>query len=170
MTALAPIPTPAVFVLQLVWFTVVFAVVARLVVWPWSQRLRPAHAVALWIGPQMSRVLGLGLLVDNLAPGMPMEFAIPTAIGDSTTAVLALFAFVSLRKEHRIGFVIAWACTIVGVADGLHAMVTAARLQVAGNLAAQWYVPAVNIPLMAICHVAGIFALLAARKSRNASP
>lgn len=153
------VPTAAVFVAQLVWFTVVFAVVVRKVLWPWSERLGPSRRAALWVAPQMSRALGLGLLVPNLSPGMPAAMAVPTAIGDMTTALLALAAFVTLHDGHRLGPWLGWACMIVGILDGAHALTTAARLQVAENLAGQWYVPAVNVPLMAVCHVAGVLAL-----------
>ena len=153
-------PPPAlVFVTQVAWFTLVFAVLARMVVWPWSARHDPSRRAALWIAPQMSRALGLGLLVPNLAPGMPAAMAVPTAIGDMTTAVLALAAFVTLYRKHPLGWWLGWACMVVGILDGVHALTTAARLQVAANLAAQWYVPAVNVPLMAVCHVAGVMAL-----------
>lgn len=157
---------PAVFVAQLAWFTLAFGVVARYVVWPWSVKLPPLSAASVWIAPQMSRVLGLGLLVPNLSPGMPREFAIPTVIGDSLTAVLALSSFVALQRGHRWGLGLGWACMIVGIADGLHAMTLAAKLGVAGNLAAQWYVPALNMPLMGVCHIAGVLMLIRIRRSR----
>lgn len=153
-------PPPAlVFVVQIAWFTLVFAVLVRMVVWPWSARLDPSRRAALWIAPQMSRALGLGLLVPNLSPGMPAAMAVPTAIGDMLTAVLALVSFVALYRRHRLGRWLGWTCMGVGIVDGLHALTTAARLQVAENMAAQWYVPAVNVPLMAVCHVAGVLAL-----------
>jgi hypothetical protein len=152
-------PPAAVFVAQIAWFSIVFAVIARLVVWPWSARLDPSRRAALWIAPQMSRALGLGLLVPNLSPGMPAAMAVPTAIGDMATAVLALAAFVTLHRGQRAGLWLGWACMTVGILDGVHAMTTAARLQVAENLAAQWYVPAVNIPVLVVCHVAGVVAL-----------
>ena len=150
----------AVFVLQLVWFAVAWAALARFVVWPWSMRLAPHRAVAVWIAPQMFRVLGLGLLVPNLSPGMPSSFSVPTAVGDSLTALLALIAFVALQRERRSGYLFAWACTAVGVADGLHALSLAARLGVAEHLAGQWYVPALGVPLMGVAHVACVLALL----------
>ena len=112
-------PAP-VFVLQMAWFLVAWAVIARLVVWPWSQRLGIEASVAVWVAPQMFRVLGLGLLVPSLSPGMPSAFAVPTAIGDSVTAVLALSAFVALMQRRAPGFALAWACTMVGSADLLH--------------------------------------------------
>jgi hypothetical protein len=161
-------PAPAVvFALQIAWFTLAFAVVVRLAIWPWTARFSPHHRAAWWVAPQMSRALGLGLMVPNLSPGMPREMWLPTAIGDATTAVLALLAFVALHRGHRLGLALGWACTIVGIVDGLHAVTTAARLQVAENLAAQWYVPAVNVPLMAVCHVAGVIALRELGRSRS---
>ena len=152
-----------VFVLQVVWFTVAWGVLVRLVIWPWSQGLAPNQSVAVWVAPQMFRVLGLGLLVPNLSPGMPPEFAIATAAGDALTAVLAVAAFVALQRDRRSGYALAWACTVVGSADGIHAVVQAARLGVADHLAAQWYVPALGVPLMGISHVACLVALLRSR-------
>ena len=146
------------------WFTTAWAVLARLVVWPWSQRLAPHQCVAVWVAPQMFRVLGLGLLVPNLSPGMPPEFAVPTALGDSLTAILAMAAFVALRRDQRSGTLLAWACTLTGVADGLHALSLAGRLGAADHLAAQWYVPVLVLPLLGVCHVACIVALLRARR------
>jgi hypothetical protein len=160
---------PAViFVLQVVWFAAAWAVLALLVVWPWTRRLAPKHAVAVWVAPQMFRVLGLGLLVPNLAPGMPPAFAFPTAAGDSLTAVLALAAFVTLLRDRRGGYLLAWACTVVGSVDGIHALFQAARLGVAPHLAGQWYVPVLGVPLMGVAHVACVAALL--RASRSIDP
>ncbi len=152
-------PVTAVFAIQLVWFALVAALVMRLVVWPWSARFPPHQRAALFVAPQMSRVLGLGLLVPQLAPGMPAEMAVPTAIGDATTALLASIAFVLLHGARRGGLAVGWACMAVGILDGMHALGTAVRLQVAGNLATQWYVPVLNMPLMATCHVSGVIAL-----------
>jgi hypothetical protein len=58
---------------------------------------------------------------------------------------------------------------IVGIADGLHAMTLAARLGVAANLAGQWFVPALNMPLMGVCHIAGVLMLLRLRRSSRDS-
>lgn len=157
----------AVFALQAVWFTIVWATLARFVVWPWSKRMTPHRGIAVWIAPQMFRVLGLGLLVPNLSPGMPHSFAMSTAIGDSLTAALALAAFITLQRGSRGGFALAWFCTAVGALDGILAVSRAASLGVATNLAGQWYVPALGVPLMGIAHVGAIAALLQARVTRT---
>ena len=95
-----------------------------------------------------------------------MSFAVSTAIGDATTAVLALSAFVTLLRGRRSGFLLAWACTLVGALDLAIALTQAARLGVAVHLAGQWYVPALGVPLMGVAHVGCALALLRARSPR----
>jgi|GEM_PF-2401357 len=159
---MAPLP---VFVAQLLWFVVVWFAVARLVVWPRTRALRPDAALAFWIAPQMFRVLGLGLLVENLSPGMPREFAVATAAGDSLTAALALTAFVGLLRGRSFGRPAAWACTLVGVTDLLIAFPHAVRTGALDHLAAQWYVPVVAGPIMVVAHGAALATLLQSRRT-----
>lgn len=106
-----------IFVAQLVWLLFAWSLVACLAVWPWSARLSPDARLAVFIAPEMFRVLGLGLLVPNLSPGMPAGFATATAAGDSLTAVLAALAFTGLRRGWRPARALAWACTVVGTLD-----------------------------------------------------
>lgn len=158
-------PLP-VFVLQLVWFLCVWSAVVPLVVWPWSLRFSPEQRLSLWVAPQMFRVLGLGLLVPNLSPGISHEFAVATAAGDSLTATLALLAFVSLRRGRRSGRALAWSCSVVGMTDALIAFPHAASAGVIDHLAAQWYVPVFAGPIMVVSHVACFTTLI---QSRSAS-
>jgi hypothetical protein len=102
----------------------------------------------------MFRVLGVGLLVPNLSPGMPYDFALATAAGDSLTASLALGAFLALRRGSRRGRRLAWACTIVGTLDLLAAFPHALHSGALPHLAAQWYVPVFAGPIMIVSHVA----------------
>jgi hypothetical protein len=142
------------FAAQLGWFLLAWSILVRLTVWPWSRRLPPDARLALWVAPQMFRVLGLGLLVPNLSPGMPLDFALATAAGDSLTASLALLAFVGLRRGLRRARALAWACTIVGTLDLLAAFTHAMHSGALPHLAAQWYVPVFAGPLMIVSHVA----------------
>src|SRR6185503_5057517 len=108
----------------------------------------------------MFRVLGTGLLVHNLSPGMPTGFAVSTAAGDSLTAVLAASAFIGLRRGWRAARGLAWACTIVGSLDLLIAFPHAAATGAISHMAAQWYVPVLVGPILVICHVACLILLL----------
>jgi hypothetical protein len=144
-------PLP-IFALQFLWFLVVWATIAVVVVEP---RLRDVHendALAIWILPQLFRVLGLGLLVPNLSPGLPLSFAVPTAIGDSLTSVLALAAVVALVRRRPRARLLAWACTIVGSLDLALALPHAAAIGAAQYLTGQWYVPVLGVPLMITSH------------------
>ena len=108
------LPPLAIFVLQFLWFLFAWSLIVSLVLWPLSARLSPDARLSAWVAPEMFRVLGLGLLVPNLSPGMPSEFAYSTAAGDSLTALLAALAFLGLRRGWRPARGIAWACTVVG--------------------------------------------------------
>lgn len=111
-----------------------------------------------------SRVLGLGLLVPNLSPGISREFAVATALGDSVTATLALLAFIGLCRGWPRGRSLAWACTVVGIADLLVAFPHAATTGAVAHLAAQWYVPVFAGPIMVVAHAACLVTL---RRSRS---
>ena len=159
-----------VFALQFLWFLAAWVTVALLFVGPAIARLHPDDALSVWLAPQMFRVLGAGLLVSNLAPDLPRAFAAPTAAGDSLTAILALLSVIGLRRRWPIARHIAWACTIVGSADLMIALPHAAAVQAARYLTAQWYVPALGVPLMIVCHAMAFRTLVRGRsREGNAS-
>ena len=151
------------FVLQFLWFLFAWSLIAYFVLWPWSARLSPTARLCAWVGPEMFRVLGVGLLVPNLSPGMPTEFAASTAAGDSLTALLAALAFIGLRQGWPAARGFAWACTVVGSIDLLLAFPHAAATGAISHLAAQWYVPVFAGPPLVICHVACFILLIRGR-------
>lgn len=148
------------FALQFLWFLLAWSLIAYFVAWPWSARLSRDARLSAWVAPEMFRILGLGLLVPSLSPGMPPEFAFPTAAADSVTAILAALAFVGLQRDWREARGLAWACTIVGTLDLLIAFPHAAAVGALSHLAAQWYVPVFGGPVMVISHVACFILLL----------
>jgi hypothetical protein len=150
----------ALFVAQFLWFLLAWSLIVRFALWPWSAKLPPDARLAAWIAPEMFRVLGVGLLVPNLAPGMPLGFALPTALADTATALLAACAFTGLRRGWRSARALAWACTAIGSADILIAFPHAASTGAIAHLATQWYVPVFAGPPLVLCHVA-CFVLLA---------
>lgn len=149
----------SVFVVQFLWFLLAWSAVAHFVVWPWSRRLAPAQRVALWVAPQIFRVLGLGLLVPNLAPGLSREFAAATSLGDALTATLAMLAFVGLNRGWQGARALAWTCNVVGISDLLVALPHAAVTNASAHLAAQWYVPVFAGPIMVVSHALCLAAL-----------
>ncbi len=149
-----------IFVLQFLWFLTAWCLITYFVLWPWSARLSPESRLSVWVAPEMFRVLGVGLLVPNLSPGMPMEFAVSTAIGDSLTALLAALAFTGLRRGWTSARGLAWACTVVGSLDLLIAFPHAAATGAITHMAAQWYVPVFAGPPLVISHVACLILLI----------
>jgi hypothetical protein len=154
-----------IFVLQFLWFLSAWCLIAYFVLWPWSARLSSNARLSLWVAPEMFRVLGVGLLVPNLSPGMPTEFAASTAVGDSVTALLAAFAFTGLRRGWPLARGLAWACTIVGSIDILVAFPHAAATGAISHMAAQWYVPVFAGPPLVVCHVACFILLIRGGRS-----
>jgi hypothetical protein len=155
-----------IFVLQFLWFLFAWSLITCFVLWPWSARLPPDTRLSVWVAPEMFRVLGVGLLVPNLSPGMPSEFAVSTAIGDSVTAVLAALAFVALRQGWGRARALAWACSGVGSLDLLVAFPHAAATGAISHMAAQWYVPVFAGPPLVLCHVACFILLVRGRPGR----
>jgi len=152
------------FIIQLLWFLVAWAAVAVLLVEPRLRGCSSDDALSVWIAPQLFRVLGVGLLVPNLSPGMPASFAVPTAVGDSLTAVLALIALTALQRRWRTADITAWAVTIVGSLDLMLALPHAASIEAARYMTAQWYVPVLCVPLMIVCHAMAARQLMRARR------
>ena len=144
----------AIFILQFLWFLSAWSLITYFVLWPRSAALSPDARLSVWVAPEMFRVLGLGLLVPNLSPGMPAGFAIPTAAADSLTALLAASAFLGLRRGWSSARGLTWACTLVGSLDLLVAFPHAASTGAISHLATQWYVPVFAGPPLVICHVA----------------
>ena len=58
------------FALQWIWFLIAWMVVATFLVAPRVRRLDVHDALSIWIAPHLFRVLGLGLIVQNLSPGL----------------------------------------------------------------------------------------------------
>jgi hypothetical protein len=155
----------AFFILQFLWFLLAWSLIAYFALWPWSATMSPDDRLSAWIAPEMFRVLGVGLLVPNLSPGMPLPFAIPTAVADVVTAALAAAAFTSLQRGWANARGLAWACTLVGSLDILVAFPHAASTGAISHLATQWYVPVFAGPVMVIGHVA-CFVLLVRGRGR----
>ena len=141
-----------VFALQFLWFLVAWTAIAILFIVPRLRDADPDTALSVWIAPHIFRVLGLGLLVPALSPGMPTAFAIPTAVGDTATALLALLSLLALRARWRHARVLVWIFSVFGSADLVLALVQAARLEAASHLAGQWYVATLGVPLMLVTH------------------
>jgi hypothetical protein len=155
-----------IFAIQFIWFSIAWTTLAVLWVAPWARRREWFDAMAIWVAPHLFRVLGAGLLVPNLAPDLPTSFALPTAVGDGVTAVLALACLVALRRRWHAAPKLVAVFLLVGTADLVVALGHAVTVRAAHHLTGQWYVPALGVPLMIVSHAYGWLELVRGRAAR----
>ena len=107
------------------------------------------------------RVNGLYFLVPGIASAdIPKSFAVPTAYGDATAAIIALVTVVLLRYWPSIGIVLAWIYSVFGSLDLLNAFVQVGIQGVLPkDLGATWILAALNVPALLVVHTL-VFILL----------
>lgn len=131
----------------------------------WSTAEKRAPAVA---AVASFRVNGLMFLMTGLvSPQLPKAFAVPTAYGDLTAAVLALIALWPVRAEMKVGMAMVWLFNIVGLLDLVYANIATFRENVDPTyLGTAYYLATLNVPAMVVVHVV-IFAYLIRGSARS---
>jgi hypothetical protein len=155
------VPRLQIFALQTVLSLIAWSAIARFAAAPRLRALAKADALAWIVAPQMFRHLGASQLVLGLVDlEMPADFAVPTAVGDVATQLLAVAAFVALRRRPSLGVHLAWAVTVFGLGDLLHNVYRGMTTHAAEHMLAAWYVPTFGVPLMLVAHVMALVTLL----------
>ncbi len=134
---------------------VVAVAIAKLYLWPWLKDVSTETALEVLIAPQaLLRLIGLGFLVTGVVnPSMPSGFAIPAAVGDYVTAVLALIVMVAVHSRSNWGRLAAWVFNIVGTVDLLNAFVQAGRHQMSpAYFGAAFFIPTAVVPPLLVVH------------------
>lgn len=155
------------FAFQFIWFLIAWSVIAVFFIEPKLKEKDLYYRLSFWTAFHLFRVLGVGLLVRNLSPGMPKDFAVFTAAGDTLTAFLALCSLLALRHRWRYCIALVWIFNIFGFLDLMFALFNAVRVNASEYLQAQWYVPALVVPLMLVAHIAIFKNLIDQRKLRR---
>lgn len=152
----------AIFGLQFVLSTVVFAILARLFVTSWLADQPLKLALTVLIAPHAFRHIGMTFLVPGVAGGLPESFAVTAGYGDLAAALLAIVALLALQIGTRFALPFVWLFNIVGIADLANALRQAEAVPYFG---ATWFIPTFIVPLLIVTH-ALIFARLV-RRERN---
>ena len=107
------------------------------------------------------RVNGLMFLMPGLVSAqLPKAFAIPTAYGDLTAAVLALIALWPVRLGKTAAIPLVWLSNLAGLLDLVYANISTFKDHVDPTyLGVSYYLAAINVPAMVVVHVL-IFAYL----------
>jgi hypothetical protein len=140
---------------------VVFGLIARWYLWPALRDRPPRTALTPLLLYASFRVNGLMFLMPRLvSPQLPKAFAIPTAYGDLTAALLALLALWPLRAERSAAVPMVWFFNIVGLLDLIYANISMFKDRVDPTyLGVSYYLAAINVPAMVVVHFL-IFAYL----------
>jgi hypothetical protein len=138
-----------------------FALIAKWYVWPAIRDREPAAALSPLLLYACLRVNGLMFLMPGLvSPDLPKAFAVPTAYGDLTAAILALVALGCLRAKSAAAVPMLWLFNVIGLLDLVYANISTFKDHVDPvSLGAAYYLAAVNVPAMIVVHFL-IFAYL----------
>ena len=140
---------------------VAFGLIGRWYLWPALKDRAPRTALTPLLLYASFRVNGLMFLMPGLVSAqLPKAFAIPTAYGDLTAAVLALIALWPVRLEKTAAIPLVWLFNIAGLLDLVYANISTFKDHVDPTyLGVSYYLAAINVPAMVVVHVL-IFAYL----------
>jgi hypothetical protein len=108
------------------------------------------------------RFFGLVFLVPGVVGNLPAAFAVPAALGDLTTGVLAMLALLTTRMRPLFWAFVA-AFNVVGIADLIDNYYRAIQVglpALAGQMGAAYAIPILYVPLLMITHVIAFYLLL----------
>jgi len=145
---------------------IVFTLIAKWYIWPRIRDRAPGSALPPFLLYACLRVNGLMFLMPGLvSPELPRAFAVPTAYGDLTSAILALLALACVRYETSAATPMLWLFNIVGLLDLVYANISTFKDHVDPvQLGASYYLAVINVPAMVVVHVMIFIYLLRRRR------
>jgi hypothetical protein len=148
----------------------VFGLIARWYLWPAIKDRPPRIALTPLLLYACLRVNGLMFLMPGLVSrNLPSAFAVPTAYGDLTAALLALLALWPLRAGSALAVPMVWLFNVVGLLDLAYANIASVVDHVDPTyLGASYYLAVINVPAMVVVHIV-IFVYLIRRRNANSS-
>ncbi len=139
----------------------VFGFTARWYLWPTIKDRALEVALTPLLLYACLRVNGLMFLMPGLVSReLPRAFAVPTAYGDLTAALLGLLALWPVRTRNPVAVPMVWLFNVVGLLDLVYANISTLRDHVDPTyLGVSYYLAVLNVPAMVVVHVL-IFAYL----------
>ncbi len=130
---------------------VIYSVIAAWYVWPRLRTLAWQDALVPLLLLVSFRYLGLIFLLPQvIGAELPVIFALPVAVGDLATGLLALGAAVRLRGRRSGGQALAWLANVLGILDFAYGYSVGIALQI--PLGSAYYLPALFNPAMVVAH------------------
>jgi hypothetical protein len=151
---------------------VVFGLIGKWYVWPAIKNRTPEVALTPLLLYACLRVNGLMFLMPGLvSPDLPRAFAVPTAYGDVSAAVLALLAVACLRSGSILAAPMVWLFNLIGFLDLVYANISTFKDNVDPvQLGVSYYLAVLNVPAMLVVHVIIFVYLLRWRPKAVESP
>ena len=138
---------------NLVATTVVFYATAKLYLFPRLERISPRSILLPILLLHSLRHLGLMFLTRGATyHGMPRQFALPAALGDLISAVLAFASIPAVAKGWRSARPMVWVFNVVGSLDMACAITLATLYQAAPFMGPAYWIPSFWVPALLVTH------------------
>jgi hypothetical protein len=158
-----------VFALQVTLTFVSFILLAKYYIWPKVKNMDLYDALSALVATHMFRHLGLVFFVipQIVSATVPQDWSSKVAYGDLASVVLAILAFIALKKRSSVALGLVWLFNIVGLLDLLSAYATGYMKQAWSlEVGSAWVIPTFIVPALITTHVMMLMLLM---KSRNTS-
>lgn len=133
--------------------TLVFYLAVRLYLLPRLGTMAPRSVLLPILLLHSLRHLGLMFLTRGAVyPGMPPQFAYPTALGNLIAALLALACIPAVAGGRRSGRPLVWVFNVFGTLDLVVAITTATIYEAPVSMGAAYWIPAFWVPALLVTH------------------
>jgi hypothetical protein len=138
---------------NLVATTVVFYATAKLYLFPRLERISPRSILLPILLLHSLRHLGLMFLTRGATyQGMPRQFALPAALGDLLSAILAFASIPAVAQGWRSARPMVWVFNVVGSLDMVCAITLATLYQAAPFMGPAYWIPSFWVPALLVTH------------------
>jgi hypothetical protein len=138
---------------NLVLNTAIFFVIANIYIRPHLDTMKASAILVPILLLHMARHLGLMFLSPGVvAQGMPLEFAVPAAVGDFIAACLAGISLWFMLRNHPVTRPATWLFNIWGTADLILAITLATIYEAERYMGAAYWIPAFWVPALLVTH------------------
>lgn len=153
--------------LNLVGTTVVFYAAAKIYLLPRLDRLSPRSVLIPILLLHSLRQLGLMFLTRGATyPGLPWQFAYPSAFGDFVTAMLAFICIPLVIRDQAQARTLVWVFNVFGTLDLIVAIILATIYGAPAFMGPAYWVPAFWVPALLVTHYVTFVILLKHWKER----
>ena len=155
-----------ILVMNLVFSTLIFFVAARLYIIPYFDRLDDRILIQPILLLHALRHLGLMFLAPGaVLSGMPSAFALPAAIGDFITAILAVIALAAVTKQSPNKTALLWIFNVFGTFDLAYAIAMGTIHNIGPFMGASYWIPSFWVPTLLVTHYILFLRLLKKRRA-----